>query len=38
MPDFAHYPLGQQQQGAVVEVELAHRANVFLLDSTNFQR
>jgi hypothetical protein len=38
MSDFAHYDLGHQQQGAVVQVTLAHRANVQLLDTLNFQR
>lgn len=35
--DFVHYDLGHLGAGAVVEVELASRANVQLVDSTNFQ-
>jgi hypothetical protein len=38
MSDFAHYDLGHQEQGAVVEVTLGQRANVQLLDGPNFQR
>ena len=36
--DFVHYDLGQLSDGSVVEVELDTRANVLLLDATNFQR
>lgn len=38
MSDFLHTKLGHQPAGAVVEVDLTSRANVLLLDSTNFQR
>lgn len=36
--DFVKYDLGQQSAGAIVEVTLAHRANVLLMDAHNFQR
>jgi uncharacterized protein DUF1883 len=36
--DFVKYDLGHVDAGSVVEVTLAHRANVLLLDSQNFQR
>ena len=36
--DFVEYDLGHLDAGSVVEVTLAHRANVLLLDSHNFQR
>ena len=36
--DFVHYDLGQLSRGDVVEVELDARANVLLLDASNFQR
>jgi hypothetical protein len=37
MSDFIHYDLGQQTAGAIVVVELDARANVQLVDGTNFQ-
>lgn len=33
---FGHTDLGQVRRGTVVEVELSARANVLLLDSSNF--
>ena len=36
--NFVKYDLGQLDAGSVVEVTLAHRANVFLLDASGFSR
>ena len=36
--DFFHSDLGYLEQGSVVAVKLANRANVLLLDTSNFQR
>jgi hypothetical protein len=38
MSDFIDYDLGHQAGGNVVEVELDTRANVQLVDSSNFQK
>lgn len=37
MSDFVHYDLGQLRGGQIVEIDLAGRANVLLMDSVNFQ-
>jgi hypothetical protein len=36
--DFVKYDLGQVSAGAVVQITLARRANVYLLDAYNFGR
>ena len=36
--DFVKYDLGQLNAGSVVEITLKHRANVQLLDASNFAR
>ena len=36
--DFVKYDLGQVAAGAIVEITLANRANVYLLDAYNFGR
>lgn len=36
--DFVKYDLGRLDAGSTVEISLAHRANVHLLDTPNFSR
>jgi hypothetical protein len=37
MTNFQHYDLGQQPEGAIVEVEVDSRVNVRLMDDPNFR-
>lgn len=38
MFDFVHHDLGQRSSGEIVQVELANRANVQLVDSDNLRK